>query len=59
MIIFDSSHSTSYIEGVWGTVKQYIKNIYSLIPGDNFVLFLSEGEFHYNFGGLDNSEKEK
>ena len=53
------SHSTSYIGGVWGTVKQYIKIIYNLIPDNNFILFLGQGEFRYNLRGLDNSEKEK
>lgn len=38
-------HSTSFIEGVWGIVKNNIKKIYNSIPDDNLILFLREGEF--------------
>ena len=52
-------HSTSFIEGAWGTVKQYIKKIYNYIPDENFILFLREAEFRFNIGQLNNSEKEE
>ena len=52
-------HSTIYIEGVWGTVKNYIKKMHNSIPDENFILFLREGEFRYIMGKLDINEKEK
>lgn len=33
-------HFTSFTEGVWGTVKQYIKKIYNNKTDDYFVLSL-------------------
>ena len=33
--------------------------MYNSIPGENFILFLREGEFRYIIGKLDNKEKEK
>lgn len=40
-------HSTLYIEGVWVTIKSYIKKIYHYIPSENFILFLREVEIRY------------
>ena len=40
-------HSTSYIEGIWGTVKSYITRIYNKIPDLNFILFLREADLSY------------
>ena len=51
-------HSTSHIEGVWSTLKGYIKRIYNKIPSKNFILFLRESELRYIFSKLDNKEKE-
>ena len=52
-------HSTSQIEGVWSTLKSYIKMIYDIIPDDNFILYLREAEFRYRIRDLSNSEIEK
>ena len=51
-------HSTSHIEGIWGTLKSYIERIYNKIPDNNFILFLREAEFRYNIRSLSFSEKE-
>ena len=32
-------HSTSHIEGIWGTLKTKKTKIYNCIPADNFILF--------------------
>ena len=53
------SHSTSHIEGVWGTLKQIIKKIYGKIPDDNFILFLREAEFRYILSKLEEKDKEE
>ena len=52
-------YSTSQIEGVWSTLKSYIKRIYDIIPDDNFILYLREAEFRYRIRDLSNSEIEK
>ena len=52
-------HSTSHIEGIWGTLKTKITKIYNCIPADNFILFLREAEFRYILSKLDDDAKEK
>ena len=42
-------HSTSQIEGIWGTVKSYITRIYNKIHDLNFILFLREAELRYRY----------
>ena len=51
-------HSTSHIEGTWGTIKSYIYRIYNKIPDVNFILFLREGEFRYRIRDMSYKEKE-
>ena len=51
-------HSTSIIEGAWGTLKSIIKRIYGYIPADNFILFLREAEFRFILSKVTPKEKE-
>lgn len=53
------AHSTSIIEGAWGTIKSIIKRIYGYIPADNFILFLREVEFRFILSKLSPQEKEE
>ena len=52
------SHSTSHIEGVWGTLKDNIRKIYTKIPSKNFILYLKEAEMRYIMRDYSNKEKE-
>ena len=52
-------HSTSYIEGVWGILKDNLRKVYIKIPSKNFILFLLEEEMRYIMRDLTNKEKEK
>ena len=52
------SHSTSHIEGIWGTIKQYIKKTYNYIPCKNFIFYLREAEFRYMIHDLNPDETE-
>ena len=49
--------STSNIESLWSILKNFIKNIYTVIPHEYFILFLKESEFHRNINQLNSSEK--
>ena len=51
-------HSTSIIEGAWGTLKSIIKRIYWYIPAVNFILFLLEAEFRFILSKVSHKEKE-
>ena len=51
-------HSTSHIEGVWGTVKLYIATIYNKIPDINYILFLRKDELTYCLRDKSYIEKE-
>ena len=51
-------HSTSIIEGAWGTLKGILKRIYGYIPADNFILFLREAEFRFILSKVSHKEKE-
>ena len=51
-------HSTSHIEGIWGTVKSYITRIYNKITDSNFILFLREAELKYRLRDKSYIEKE-
>lgn len=53
------AHSTSIIEGTWGTLKSWIERIYRVIPEDNFVLYLREAELRYILSKLTIKEKEE
>ena len=53
------SHSTSHIEGIWGTIKEYIKKIYNYIPCKNFIFYLREAEFRSMIHDLNPGEKRK
>ena len=50
-------HSTSHIEGVWGNLKKLIVGMYSIIPMNNFNLFLREAELRLNLIKKTNDEK--
>ena len=41
--------STSHIEQLWQHLKQLIKEVYKIIPMNNFVLFLHEAEWRRNY----------
>ena len=49
--------STSHIESVWNQLKNYIKSMYTIIPSDNFILYLKESEFRRNINHLDFNKK--
>ena len=38
-------NSTSHIESIWSQLKSVIKNIYYIIPHQNFLLYLRETEW--------------
>ncbi len=51
----DFSHgldSTSYIESLWPILKYFIKNSYTVITQEDFILFLKESEFRRNINNL-------
>lgn len=52
------SHSTSHIEGFWGTLKDYIRKMYTKIPSKNFILYLPEAEIPYIMRDYSIKEKE-
>ena len=37
--------STSHIESIWSQLKSILKNIYYIIPHQNFILYLREAEW--------------
>ena len=43
-VIFNSLHSTFYIEGLWAEIKKLMMKIYGIIPMNNFVYYLREIE---------------
>lgn len=45
--------STSHIEQLWNHLKYLIKEIYNVIPSNNFVLFLREVEWRRNYSKFD------
>ena len=49
--------STSHFEGLWVQLKNNIRNIYYVIPEDNFLLFLRESEFRRNINNFDSNKK--
>ena len=38
-------------------MKNYIKSMYTIIPSDNFILYLKESEFRRNINHLDFNKK--
>jgi len=51
------AHSTSNIEQTWGHIKNMIKNIYNIIPKDNYRYFIRECEFRLNICKKNNKDK--
>jgi len=49
--------STSHIEALWSNLKQIIKNIYYIIPSEDFVLYLGEAEFRRNINKFNDLTK--
>ena len=49
--------STSHIEALWNQLKYLIKNIYYIIPSEDFVLYLREAEFRRSINELNNINK--
>ena len=47
--------STSHIEALWSNLKSLIKTVYTVIPKENFSLFLREAEFRRNFKKFNNN----
>ena len=38
-------------------MKNYIKSMYTIIPSDNFIIYLKESEFRRNISDLDYNKK--
>ena len=49
-------YSTSHIEGMWSSLKNYIKNIYYSIPSKGFYYYLKEAEFRFMNRNKNNKE---
>ena len=56
MVILEGLDSTSHIEQLWHHLKQLIKEIYSLIPKKNFILFLREAEWRRNYSKFESNK---
>ena len=48
--------SSSHIEQLWQYLKQLIKEVYKIIPMNNFVLFLREAEWRRNYSKFDSNK---
>ena len=51
--------STSHIESTWANLKSKIKNIYNIIPHQNFIYFLREAEFRINISKKSDTKKQQ
>lgn len=50
------SNSTSHIEQLWQHLKQLIKEIYNIIPKNNFASFLREVEWRRNYSKFESNK---